>query len=237
MSKNTKKIITLHCPIHRACGSDEQPLFRYDCVRILPIPGSSDGKAVACAVDGRIVAAGLAESNVVALLPSHVPPKTMSGPWSMTTEGEVGGLVAGRHNGKQNDGLLVYEATGDPKLAIGVDQIAAAQQRVSVGGGQTVTIDAAELLKVATAISSAAAGSKPGTVTLYVEDGKPLLVLGSQGIGIVPHDADTHDRHVFADVFSRMCGFVHKAFSRDHDAEAKARGGRTAKRAKKGGKS
>lgn len=269
-------------PIHKACA-DEPDLYDSHAVRVLPVP-EEFGKALACAMNGSIIAVADAEAEDVALIPAKAMPSSLKGVFEIQIKGKVDDIVVGRTTDGPRKGVLAFEAIGDAKLRSGVETITACSEAARVGDGVLIQIDPESLVQLSKAIANV--GAKAGPVHIYAQPGKAVLVIGSGGIGLVKN-TDEGDSGAL-EKFHRMASDLASAFKRipkppepksiaervmDHAQEgtfdklltkglgeggsvtissggrshtakagrgrkpAKARGGRTAKVAKKGAKS
>lgn len=234
--KSAAQKITLTAPVHKAAAS-ESDLFDHHCVRVLPVPGGAENEAIACALNGRIIAVTLAQAERLCIIPSSVLPKTMSAPFVLDIKGTIqdhdedATLVAGRTDNGKKDGLFIFESKGDAKLRVGVDLIRDTADRLMLGSGIKVTLDTGELHALATACCEAQSGGPP-KVTLYIEQGKPVVVIGNAGVGIICHDPTQESETDVPGQFSRMADKVARAFARI-PADAKKKVAKVLKRVKR----
>lgn len=180
--------IVLLTPINKACN-DEPDLYDYHAVRVLPVPGEF-GNAVACALNERIFAVAEAESHQVALIDGRAMPKTPKGEFVIEVKGQVDGIVVGRTQDGTKKGVLCFEAIGDAKLRSGVEVVGQCAQRLDNENGVLIAINPEDLLQLAKAIAHTKTAIGP--VCIYAEKGKPTMVIGSGGVGVIgnPIDAD-----------------------------------------------
>lgn len=228
--KSKPQRIVLLTPVHKA-AAPESDLYDHHCIRVLPVVGGAEKEAIACALNGRIMAVALAEAERLCLIPASALPKSMSSSFVLdirgTIQDEESELVAGRTDNGKKDGLFVFESKGDAKLRVGVDLIEATASRLHHGNGIKVTLDTGELNALAAACSHATSGGPP-KVTLYIEQGKPVVVIGDLGVGIIAHDPTQEVETDVPGVFQQMADRVRRAFQRvqDKPKEAKAKGKR-----------
>lgn len=226
--------ITLLAPVHKAAAS-ESDLFDHHCVRVLPVPGGAENEAIACALNGRMIAVTQASAERLCIIPASVLPRSMSAPFVLDIKGTISDedstLVAGRTDNGKKDGLFIFESKGDAKLRVGVDLIRDTSDRLVTGGGVKVTLDTGELHMLATACCEATSGGPP-KVTLYIEQGKPVVVVGNAGVGIICHDPTQESETDVPGLFSRMADKVARAFARVPD-DLKKKATKTLKRVKR----